>query len=88
MFRFVSHDILEKLPKFLAPGGTLIVEEHLQWPQGNVTGPTNNRFRVKPGELIEACQELDVLFNYEGLIDEPDGSLAALAQIHSKKPNQ
>jgi len=88
MFRFVSRDILVKLPKFLAPGGTLIVEEHLQWPQGNVTGPTNNRFRVKPGELIEACQELDVLFNYEGLIDEPDGSLAALAQIHSKKPNQ
>ena len=88
MFRFVSRDILVKLPKFLAPGGTLIIEEHLQWPQGNVTGPTNNRFRVKPGELIEACQELDVLFNYEGLIDEPDGSLAALAQIHSKKPNE
>lgn len=87
MLRFVSSEVLVKLPQLLARGGALIIEEHLQWPQGNVVGPSGNRFRVKPGELIEACKELDVLFHYEGLVEEPDGSMAALAQIHAKKSN-
>ena len=87
MIRFVSSEVLVKLPQLLARGGALIIEEHLQWPQGNVVGPSSNRFRVKPGELIEACKELDVLFHYEGLVEEPDGSMAALAQIHAKKSN-
>jgi SAM-dependent methyltransferase len=88
MFRFVSSEVLLKLPQLLAQGGALIIEEHLQWPQGNVVGPSGNRFRVKPGELMEGCKELDVLFHYEGLVDEPDGSMAALAQIHAKKSNE
>ena len=87
MIRFVSSEVLVKLPQLLARGGALIIEEHLQWPQGNVVGPSSNRFRVKPGELIEGCKELDVLFHYEGLVEEPDGSMAALAQIHAKKSN-
>lgn len=88
MFRFVSSEVLLKLPQLLAQGGALIIEEHLQWPQGNVVGPSGNRFRVKPGELMEGCRELDVLFHYEGLVEEPDGSMAALAQIHAKKSNE
>ena len=88
MFRFVSSEVLLKLPQLLAQGGALIIEEHLQWPQGNVVGPSGNRFRVKPGELMEGCKELDVLFHYEGLVEEPDGSMAALAQIHAKKSNE
>ncbi len=88
MFRFVSSEVLLKLPQLLALGGALIIEEHLQWPQGNVVGPSGNRFRVKPGELMEGCKELDVLFHYEGLVEELDGSMAALAQIHAKKSNE
>jgi len=88
MFRFVSSEVLLKLPQLLAQGGALIIEEHLQWPQGNVVGPSGNRFRVKPGELMEGCKELNVLFHYEGLVEEPDGSMAALAQIHAKKSNE
>ena len=88
MFRFVSSEVLLKLPQLLALGGALIIEEHLEWPQGNVVGPSGNRFRVKPGELMEGCKELDVLFHYEGLVEEPDGSMAALAQIHAKKSNE
>ena len=87
MLRFVSSEVLVKLPQLLARGGALIIEEHLQWPQGNVIGPSGNRFRVEPGELMEGCKELDVLFHYEGLVEEPDGSMAALAQIHAKKSN-
>ena len=88
MFRFVSSEVLLKLPQLLALGGALIIEEHLEWPQGNVVGPSGNRFRVKQGELMEGCKELDVLFHYEGLVEEPDGSMAALAQIHAKKSNE
>ena len=88
MFRFVSSEVLVKLPQLLARGGALMIEEHLQWPQGNVVGPSGNRFRVKAGELMEGCKDLDVLFRYEGLVEEPDGSMAALAQIHAKKSNE
>ncbi len=85
MFRFVSLEVLVKLPQLLARGGELIIEEHLQWSGGNVIGPSSERFRVAPGDLLRACKELDVLFHYEGLVKEPDGSTAALAQIHAKK---
>ena len=85
MFRFVSSELLVKLPQLLTRGGSLLVEEHLHWPEGNVVGPTSDRFRVMSGELSAACKGLNVMFEYEGLVDEPDGSVAALSQIHAKK---
>ena len=85
MFRFVALDLLPALPEILERGGSLIIEEHLQWRGEIVTGPTNEEFRVAPGELTRIADGLKVLYKYEGLVTEPDGGLAALSQLHLVK---
>ena len=85
MFRFVALDLLPVLPEILEVGGSLIIEEHLQWRDEIVTGPTNEKFRVAPGELTRITDGLKVLYKYEGLVTEPDGGLAALSQLHMVK---
>ncbi len=48
MVHFLAPALLKRLPGYLAPGGWLLVEEHLRWPSP-VEGPSE-RFRVGPGE--------------------------------------
>ena len=82
MFRFVALELLPVLPEILERGGSLIIEEHLQWKGEAVSGPTNENFRVPPGELARIVDGLKVVYEYEGLVKEPDGALAALSQLH------
>lgn len=86
MFRFVAPSLLPTLVSNLALGGHLLIEEHLQWsgPEA-VNGPNNPDFRVAPQALKEALlsspQGLDIVDEFEGLVEEPDGSQAALSRI-------
>ena len=82
MFRFVALELLPVLPEILERGGSLVIEEHLQWKGEAVSGPTNDNFRVPPGELARIVDGLKVVYEYEGLVTEPDGALAALSQLH------
>ncbi len=86
LFRFVAMQLLEQLPAHLAPGGLLIVEEHMVWP-GSVTGPTSNRFRVEPGALKLRLSAMEVIVDEEGEIVDADGSTAALCRLVARKPN-
>ena len=58
----------------------------MQWsgPEA-VSGPNNPEFRVAPQSLKEALlsgpQVLDLVDEFEGLVEEPDGSQAALSRI-------
>ena len=86
MFRFVATALLPVLVEHLQPGGHLLVEEHLQWSDTDaVVGPSNPAFRVTSTELKQAlasCSEhLQVIDEYTGIVDEPDGSQAALSRI-------
>ena len=86
MFRFVAPSLVPTLVSNLALGGHLLIEEHLQWsgPEA-VSGPNNPDFRVAPQSLKEALlsgpQVLDLVDEFEGLVEEPDGSQAALSRI-------
>jgi len=82
MFRFVALELLPVLPEILERGGSLIIEEHLQWKGEAVSGPTSENFRVPPGALARIVDGLKVVYEYEGLVTEPDGALAALSQLH------
>ena len=82
MFRFVALELLPVLPEILERGGSLIIEEHLQWKGEAVSGLTNENFRVPPGELARIVDGLKVVYEYEGLVTEPDGALVALSQLH------
>lgn len=87
MFRFVAPQLLATLPDLLAPGGYLMVEQHLVW-DAPVIGPGNTRFRVQPGELAVALAGLAVVECSEGEVLEPDGSTAALARMLVRKTPQ
>jgi SAM-dependent methyltransferase len=84
MFRFVAPELLDSLVQSLAPGGRLIVEEHLQ-TTAEVAGPSSPQFRVAPGALRQALSTLQIVRSFEGEVVEPDGTVAALARIIARK---
>jgi len=88
---FIAPELLRRLPEFLAPGGILMVEEHLRWPTV-VAGPGSARFRVEPGSLrkllLSNAPDLQVEYEFEGLVPnstDPDTE-SALARLVVRKP--
>ncbi len=90
LFRFVAPALLPRLIDHLAPGGLLVIEEHMHVPDElmseNISGPSSARFRVAPGELSAALQHLELLNCHEGLVEEGNGSRAVLSQVIGRKP--
>lgn len=84
--RYVNMPLLGSLLPKLAPGGVLIVEQHLAYdgPQ-DVVGPSNPAFRVAVGQLRELAQTLCILRLEEGVFTDPDGRAAALARLAARK---
>ncbi|HEX6995886.1 MAG TPA: class I SAM-dependent methyltransferase [Gammaproteobacteria bacterium] len=91
--RYVHLGLLPALVRRLAPGGVLIVEQHLDWPEP-VIGPSTPAFRMRPNELLrlslDACGgdgevRYEVRYYREGLVVDPDGRTAALAQLVLRK---
>ena len=83
--RFVHRAILPALLRRLASGGFLIVEQHLDWPEP-VVGPSSPSFRMRPNELLRLALDaggpgVEVRYYREGLVTDPDGRPAALAQL-------
>jgi SAM-dependent methyltransferase len=75
MFRFVAPELSRHLLEGLDADGLLVIEEHMRWPQTEaLVGPTSQRFRVAPGQILEQLRqtgiEFDVVDEFEGLIKE------------------
>lgn len=75
MIRFVAPELFPHLLQGLDADGLLVIEEHMQWPQTEaLVGPTSQRFRVAPGEVLvqlrQAGIEFDVVDQFEGLVKE------------------
>ena len=87
VIRYTNLPLIARLERALEPGGYLIAEEHLQLaePPADVVGPRNPRFRVAPGALRAAAAGLVVIEYREGIVEEPDGRIAALAQLIARK---
>jgi SAM-dependent methyltransferase len=85
--RYVDLALIRKLAGCLAPGGLLICEQHLVTEE-DVIGPGNPAFRVAPGALTALAEGLLVRYCREGLVTEPDGRCAALAQLVAQRPTQ
>ena len=82
--RYVNLPLLHTLIDRLRPGGALLVEQHLAPTEGlepTIVGPRNPAFRVAPGSLRHLARGLLVQRSRERLVREPDGTLAALAQL-------
>ncbi|HLT90068.1 MAG TPA: class I SAM-dependent methyltransferase [Woeseiaceae bacterium] len=85
MVRYVNRSLLPHLLTRLAPGGILLVEQHLETTE-DVIGPKSSRFRLRHNELLRnvlaAAGDAGRLVYYrEGLVTDPDGRPASLAQL-------
>ena len=84
MIRYVDNALLSKAVKLLAPQGKILVEEHVVSDE-EVIGPTNPRFRVLPGSVQQTLCGLEIEHEFEGMIQEPDGTQAALVRVLAKR---
>ena len=85
LFRYVNRHLIGSLPPMLAPGGMLLIEEHLvvdaRSLKAPIAGPSNPAFLVKPGELRALTASLESLHQKEGIVTDPDGRHVALARL-------
>ena len=80
IMRYLDLDLLRTASARLLPGGYLICEVHLQCDEA-VTGPSGMRVRAAPVALKAAADGLEIIEYFEGIIDDPDGSRAAVARL-------
>ena len=78
--RYVNRVITDALMASLRDGGHLVYEQHFRTEQA-VDGPSSQRFRLQPNELLEMFHDLRVLYYREGLRTDRDGRTMALAQL-------
>lgn len=78
--RYVHRTLFPFLAKRLAPGGYVVCEQHLETTV-DVVGPKSAGFRLAPNELRNSASRLEILDYREGLVGDPDGRTAALAQL-------
>jgi SAM-dependent methyltransferase len=83
--RYVNAALWPTVASRLAPGGHVLAEQHLV-TDADVVGPTNPAFRLAPGELARAAANLLIVYEHEGLIVDPDGRTAAVAQLIARRP--
>ena len=88
MIRYTDLPLIDTLKGALKAGGYLIVEEHLV-TEADVVGPRNQRFRVAPDALRDAVAGMDIIAYREGIVNDPEGRPAALAQLvaHAAMPS-
>ena len=84
--RYVNAALWPTVMSRLAPGGHVLVEQHLV-TSADVVGPTSAAFRLAPGELARAAANLVIVHEHEGLIVDPDGRSAAVAQLIARRPD-
>ncbi len=85
LVRYVNMPLLPRLVERLAPGGLLLCEQHSETAE-DVVGPKNPAFRMRPNallraELVPAGVSRRVRYYRDGLVTDPDGRRAALAQL-------
>jgi SAM-dependent methyltransferase len=80
MVRYVNATLIDALAKKLNAGGYLLCEQHLRTAH-EVVGPRSPEYRLGANELLHAATNLRVLSYREGLVTDPDGRRAALAQL-------
>lgn len=84
--RYVDFDLVRQAITWLAPGGAILIEQHLALDTDEeIVGPRSAHFRVAPGALADTVAGLTILDSSEGLIEDPDGRIAALARIIARR---
>jgi tellurite methyltransferase len=72
--RYRNPALWARLEDALAPDGWLLVEHHLQSSRSDVVGPTDDAFRLAPGELLRAFGGLRIVYYAETVEPTDDGT--------------
>ena len=80
MIRYVNLPIIHELLGLLSDSGVFLSEQHLNTSQ-DVIGPNNPAYRFESNALLAAVTGMRVLFYREGIVEDPDGRRASLAQV-------
>ena len=86
MMRYLNLALIGPLCKLLAPDGVFFCEVLLENQGGASVGPSAGRFRASAGALRQAFAGVELLHEYEGALNDPDGKLAHVAQVIAKRP--
>ena len=81
-FRYLHRPLFTALKKTVTPGG-LIVYETFTIGNRCFGRPNNPVFLLLPGELEATFKDWEVIYNFEGILQNPD---RAVAQIVARKP--
>jgi SAM-dependent methyltransferase len=83
--RYLNRAVYRPLVERLACGGVLMCDQHIV-SSDDVIGPKNPAYRLQHNELLRAVvaetePDRRVLYYREGIVTDPDGRNAALAQL-------
>ena len=84
---YVNWPLFAALPEQLAPGGWLLVQQHLRSRAGNLTGPRSPRHRVAHDALRHTFASLVLLDYREQLLAAGEGRRPAIAQLAAQRRN-
>lgn len=82
--RYINSSLMPHLLQRLRPRGHLLCEQHLTTAE-DVIGPRSPAFRLQPDDLVSSVTGVQLLHYFEGLVTDPDGRRAALAQIAARR---
>ena len=85
--RYIKRKLFPQLDQYLATDGHLLIEHHIKYDADDrpLAGPESPEYRLDPQELKTLIRNFDVLYEYEGLITDPDGQFAAISQFVGRK---
>jgi SAM-dependent methyltransferase len=82
VLRYRNPDLWPRLAAAMAPGGWIVIEHHLRTSREDVVGPSDDAFRLAPGELLEAFRDLRIVHYSERVEPTDDGeALFVIARL-------
>ncbi|MCY3540688.1 MAG: methyltransferase domain-containing protein [Gammaproteobacteria bacterium] len=83
VIRYIKRELFPKLDNYLVDGGHLLIEHHIKYDADDrpLAGPESPEYRLDPKELKTLVEDFETLYEYEGLIIDPDGQFAAITQF-------
>ena len=85
-FYYLQRDLCPWLVDALRPGGVLIFQTFAVEQQRFGWGPTEDEFLLKPGELRALFPQLEELVYREGIEEEDERGMKAIASLVARKP--
>jgi tellurite methyltransferase len=82
IFRYLHRPLFPALLDAIKPGG-LVIYETFTIGNRQFGRPNNSDFLLQPGELTSVFQDWEVIYSFEGVLQNPD---RAVARIVARKP--